>query len=128
MVLWYPAQPIAACLVPLGLHMVLEMALLHLLYLIFGASLFVVLMTVEVQIVGVHLALLKAGTFTDIRVRLNTIFTATGAFTGSTGATSGDNGSGGAATVNFAFDASNVVNTATETRPRNIALLYCIKI
>ena len=68
------------------------------------------------------------GTFTDIRVRLNTIFTATGAFTGSTGATSGDNGSGGAATVDFAFDASNVVNTATETRPRNIALLYCIKI
>ena len=67
------------------------------------------------------------GTFTDIRVRLNTIFTATGAFTGSTGAVSGDNGSGGAATANFAFDASNVVNTATETRPRNIALLYCIK-
>jgi|TARA_R110000824_G_scaffold33263_1_gene106647 microcystin-dependent protein len=67
------------------------------------------------------------GTFTDIRVRLNTIFTATGAFTGSTGAVSGDNGSGGAATANFAFDASNVVNTASETRPRNIALLYCIK-
>ena len=67
------------------------------------------------------------GTFTDIRVRLNSIFTATGAFTGSTGASSGDSGAGGANTVNFAFDASNVVNTATETRPRNIALLYCIK-
>jgi hypothetical protein len=25
------------------------------------------------------------------------------------------------------FDASNVVNTADETRPRNVALLYCIK-
>jgi microcystin-dependent protein len=67
------------------------------------------------------------GTFTDIRVRLNTIFSATGAFTGSTGATSGDNGNGGAATVNFDFDASRVVNTASETRPRNVALLYCIK-
>jgi len=67
------------------------------------------------------------GTFTDIRVRLNTIFSATGAFTGSTGANSGDNGSGGAATVDFDFDASRVVNTASETRPRNIALLYCIK-
>jgi len=67
------------------------------------------------------------GTFTDIRVRLNTIFSATGAFTGSTGTNSGDSGAGGAATVNFDFDASRVVNTASETRPRNIALLYCIK-
>ena len=67
------------------------------------------------------------GTFTDIRVRLNTIFTATGAFTGTTGASSGDSGSGAANTVDFDFDASNVVNTSTETRPRNIAMLYCIK-
>jgi microcystin-dependent protein len=67
------------------------------------------------------------GTFTDIRVRLNNVFSATGAFTGSTGANSGDNGNGGAATANFDFDASRVVNTASETRPRNIALLYCIK-
>ena len=27
----------------------------------------------------------------------------------------------------FTFDASNVVPTATENRPRNVALLYCIK-
>lgn len=27
----------------------------------------------------------------------------------------------------FEFDASNVANTASETRPRNVALLYCIK-
>jgi len=67
------------------------------------------------------------GTFTDIRVRLNNIFSASGAFTGSTGPISGDNGNGGAAVANFDFDASRVVNTASETRPRNIALLYCIK-
>lgn len=67
------------------------------------------------------------GTFTDVRTRLNTQYSTSGAFSGSTGATSGDNGNGGAATVNFAFDASNVVNTSTETRPRNIALLACIK-
>ncbi len=67
------------------------------------------------------------GTFTDIRVRLNTVYSTSGAFTGSTGTTSGDANAGGAATVNFAFNASNVVNTASETRPRNIALLACIK-
>lgn len=41
--------------------------------------------------------------------------------------------SGGAATVHagpgegFDFDASNVARTSTETRPRNVAFLYCIK-
>ena len=41
--------------------------------------------------------------------------------------------SGGAATVHagpgegFDFDASNVARTSTETRPRNVAFLYCVK-
>tara|TARA_R110000764_G_scaffold51929_1_gene113293 strand:- start:612 stop:1265 length:654 start_codon:yes stop_codon:yes gene_type:complete len=67
------------------------------------------------------------GAFGKIRVQLNTNYSTSGAFAGSTGPVSGDNGSGGAATVNFTFDASRSVNTASETRPRNIALLACIK-
>ena len=67
------------------------------------------------------------GSFGKIRVKLNTDYTTEGAFEGTTGVNSGDNGSGGAATVNFTFDASREVNTAAETRPRNIALLACIK-
>ena len=41
--------------------------------------------------------------------------------------------SGGATTVHagpgegFDFDASNVARTSTETRPRNVAFLYCVK-
>ena len=34
---------------------------------------------------------------------------------------------GGAGFYNFKFDASRVVKTATETRPANVCLLYCIK-
>ena len=67
------------------------------------------------------------GVITDIRVRLNGIFTASGAFSGVTGATSGDAFAGSAPTANFTFDASQQVPTAGENRPRNMALLYCIK-
>jgi len=67
------------------------------------------------------------GVITDIRVRLNGIFTASGAFSGVTGATSGDANAGSAPTADFTFDASQQVPTAGENRPRNMALLYCIK-
>ena len=67
------------------------------------------------------------GAFGKIRVKLNTDYSASGAFSGATGPGSGDSGAGGANTVNFNFNAANVVNTAAETRPRNVALLACIK-
>ena len=67
------------------------------------------------------------GVITDIRVRLNGIYTASGAFSGATGTTSGDAFAGSAPTANFTFDASQQVPTAGENRPRNMALLYCIK-
>jgi microcystin-dependent protein len=51
----------------------------------------------------------------------------TGAFTTTqTTKTTGGGGSGKYLTANF--DASRVARTSTETRPANIALLYCIKI
>ena len=40
---------------------------------------------------------------------------------------SGDHGSWGEQSVSFDFDASRVVPTASENRPRNVALLACIK-
>ena len=40
----------------------------------------------------------------------------------------GDSGDGGNNPAAFDFDASRVVPTASENRPRNIALLACIKI
>ena len=40
----------------------------------------------------------------------------------------GDSGDGGNNPAAFDFDASRVVPTAAENRPRNIALLACIKI
>lgn len=67
------------------------------------------------------------GAFGRIRVRLNQDFTASGAIQGTVGISSGDSNAGGAATIDFTFDASRVVNTAAETRPRNISLLACIK-
>ena len=67
------------------------------------------------------------GAFGRIRVQLNNQFTASGAFQGAVGQISGDNGSGGAHTVDFTFDASRSVRTSTETRSRNVALLACIK-
>ena len=52
---------------------------------------------------------------------------ATGAFTTTqTTKTTGGGGAGKYLTANF--DASRVARTSTETRPANIALLYCIKI
>lgn len=67
------------------------------------------------------------GAFGRIRVRLNQDFTASGAIQGTVGISSGDSNAGGASTIDFTFDASRVVNTAAETRPRNISLLACIK-
>jgi hypothetical protein len=53
--------------------------------------------------------------------------TSSGVFTLSSGTyTVGGGGSGAYQTVNF--DASRVARTSTETRPRNIAMLYCIKL
>jgi microcystin-dependent protein len=53
--------------------------------------------------------------------------TSSGAFTISTSThVTGGGGAGTYSTVNF--DASRVARTSTETRPRNIAMLYCIKI
>lgn len=49
----------------------------------------------------------------------------TGAFAKTTAA--GNYNAGGAPLTNINFDASRVVPTANENRPRNIALLYCIK-
>ena len=40
---------------------------------------------------------------------------------------SGDQGGWGEQSVSFDFDASRVVPTANENRPRNVALLACIK-
>jgi phage-related tail fiber protein len=51
----------------------------------------------------------------------------TGAFTGSGLKTSFDGGQGYNARGTAFFDASTVVPTSTENRPRNIALLACIK-
>ena len=54
--------------------------------------------------------------------------TMTGAFYSSEGATSRQVGFGsGSVEGDYSFDASRVVRTDTETRPRNIAMLYCIK-
>ena len=50
----------------------------------------------------------------------------TGAFRTSNSGDGGYNGPGPNPT-NFDFDASRVVKTSTETRPRNVALLACIK-
>ena len=53
--------------------------------------------------------------------------TSSGVFTLSAGTyTVGGGGSGAYQTVDF--DASRVARTSTETRPRNIAMLYCIKL
>lgn len=68
------------------------------------------------------------GFFNKIRVKLNTDYSAGGAFAGATGEVSGDANLGSANTVNFDFDASRVVPTANQNRPRNIAMLYCIKV
>jgi phage-related tail fiber protein len=68
------------------------------------------------------------GFFHKIRVKLNTDYSAGGAIAGSTGEVSGDANLGSANTVNFDFDASRVVPTANQNRPRNIAMLYCIKV
>jgi len=67
------------------------------------------------------------GTFTDIRVRLNGITTTSGAFTSTNGVYSADSSNGSAITKNYNFDASNVVPTSNENRPRNISMMYCIK-
>ena len=54
--------------------------------------------------------------------------TMTGAFYSAEGATSRQVGFGsGSVEGDYSFDASRVVRTDTETRPRNIAMLYCIK-
>jgi hypothetical protein len=50
---------------------------------------------------------------------------ATGAF--SMGSTSNTNGGGGGPTAIASFDASDVVQTSTETRPRNVAMMWIIK-
>jgi len=67
------------------------------------------------------------GAFGLIRVQLNNNWTDSGAVEGTAGASSGDSNAGAANTANFTFDASRVVQTSTETRPRNVALLACIK-
>ena len=55
-------------------------------------------------------------------------FGAAGAITGSTAPTAGTpSGTPSGAAVQFNFNASNVARTASETRPHNVALLFCIK-
>lgn len=67
------------------------------------------------------------GFFNKIRVKLNNDFSAGGAIAGSLGEVSGDANLGSAQTANLDFNASRVVPTANENRPRNVAMLYCIK-
>ena len=67
------------------------------------------------------------GSITNARNDLSDGVTASGAFSVSLGAAQFDANAGTNESLNISFDASRVVNTATETRPRNIALLYCIK-
>jgi len=54
-------------------------------------------------------------------------FNASGAFTHSTGTLTGLSASSSGTTTKWTFDASIVVPTASENRPRNIAMMYCIK-
>lgn len=69
------------------------------------------------------------GNITNIRPSLSNSVVATGAFTQATGTTSQDSNAGSHATVNIGFDASQSpsARTSTETRPKNIAMFYCIK-
>jgi len=55
----------------------------------------------------------------------NSIAAASGAF--AYGSTYGGNGQQAQANVRLDFDASRVARTSTETRPTNLALMYCIK-
>jgi len=64
------------------------------------------------------------GTFRTGKVNTSSDL-ATGAFTFLGNSPSGDGAQ--SAGSKYEFDASNVVPTANENRPRNIALLYCIK-
>jgi microcystin-dependent protein len=50
-----------------------------------------------------------------------------GAFYQAGNVNTADSNNGGTQAYLTGFDASTVVNTSTETRPRNIALMYCIK-
>lgn len=52
---------------------------------------------------------------------------ATGAFGNSSGGPNGNDYSGGDPSRYIDFDSSRVVRTAAETRPRNLALMFCIK-
>ena len=65
-----------------------------------------------------------------VSASLNAVSSAQGVFGHSTNINGYlDSSSGGSweGSRNFDFDASRVVNTANETRPRNVALLFCIK-
>ena len=62
-----------------------------------------------------------------IRVKLNNTHYSSGAFTSALDVLSGDANNGSAYTARYTFNASNVVPTANENRPRNIAALACIK-
>ena len=53
--------------------------------------------------------------------------TATGAFGNSSGGGVGNDDQGGDPSRVIDFDSSRVVRTAAETRPRNLALMFCIK-
>ena len=62
-----------------------------------------------------------------IRVKLNTNFDAGWAFTGVRSINSWDANAWNADTTRFNFNASNVVPTWKDNRPKNVALIYCVK-
>jgi len=63
-----------------------------------------------------------------VGVDYGAVQSASGAFSGPI-SSAGTNANGGTITVgrNFDFDASRVARTSTETRPRNKAVMFCIK-
>jgi len=67
------------------------------------------------------------GALNLMRATLGVTMTASGAFQTATTTSFNDANAGAAPYYNTTFDASRVARTATETRPRNIALLACIK-
>jgi len=67
------------------------------------------------------------GALNPMRATLGVTMVGSGAFQAAGTTAFNDANSGAAGYYNVTFDASRVVRTATETRPRNVALLACIK-
>jgi hypothetical protein len=68
------------------------------------------------------------GMFGRVRVQLNAIWTASGVFYGVSNVVSGDANGGSAVTTDFYFDASRVVPTGSDNRPKSGSVISCIKL